>query len=59
VLVNTSFNVRGEPIVCTPDDAYACFMRTDIDILALPPFVLRKSDQPTTREQWERPIAPD
>jgi carbamoyltransferase len=51
--------VRGEPIVCSPAEAYACFMRTDIDILALPPFLLRKSEQPTTREQWQRPIAPD
>jgi carbamoyltransferase len=45
VVVNTSFNVRGEPIVCTPEDAYRCFMRTEIDILALGDFVLRKPDQ--------------
>lgn len=46
VLVNTSFNVRGEPIVCTPEDAYRCFMRTDIDTLVLGNCVLAKSDQP-------------
>ena len=45
VVVNTSFNVRGEPIVCTPEDAYRCFMRTEIDVLALGDFVLRKTDQ--------------
>ena len=46
VLVNTSFNVRGEPIVCTPEDAYKCFMRTEMDYLVLENFVLAKSDQP-------------
>ncbi|HEY4131317.1 MAG TPA: carbamoyltransferase [Gemmatimonadaceae bacterium] len=46
VLVNTSFNVRGEPIVCTPADAYRCFMATDLDCLAIPPFFLEKSEQP-------------
>jgi carbamoyltransferase len=45
VLVNTSFNVRGEPIVCTPAEAYACFMRTEMDCLALGEFVLLKSEQ--------------
>ena len=45
VLVNTSFNVRGEPIVCTPEEAYRCFLRTQIDLLALGSCVLRKSDQ--------------
>lgn len=45
VLVNTSFNVRGEPIVCTPEDAYRCFMRTDIDILVLENCVVDKRDQ--------------
>ena len=49
VLVNTSFNVRGEPIVCTPFDAYRCFMRTHLDYLVVGPFLLRKSDQP----EWE------
>jgi carbamoyltransferase len=46
VVVNTSFNVRGEPIVCTPADAYRCFMRTDIDMLVLEDCVLDKSAQP-------------
>ena len=46
VLVNTSFNVRGEPIVCTPEDAYRCFMRTEIDYLVLENLFLTKIDQP-------------
>jgi len=45
VIVNTSFNVRGEPIVCTPEDAYRCFMRTEMDALVVENFVLRKADQ--------------
>jgi len=50
VVVNTSFNVRGEPIVCTPLDAYRCFMRTHIDYLVLGPYVLAKDDQPEWKE---------
>ena len=46
VIVNTSFNVRGEPIVCTPEDAYRCFMRTDMDVLVLENFLLEKAVQP-------------
>lgn len=46
MLVNTSFNVRGEPIVCTPEDAYRCFMGTDIDFLVIGDCFLQKSDQP-------------
>ena len=46
VVVNTSFNVRGEPIVCTPDDAYRCFMNTDIDVLILGNAMLLKEEQP-------------
>jgi carbamoyltransferase len=42
ILVNTSFNVRGEPIVCTPQDAYCCFLATDMDLLVLEDFVLHK-----------------
>jgi carbamoyltransferase len=55
VLVNTSFNVRGEPIVCTPADAYACFMRTHIDYLVLGPYLLEKTRQPPWREtiEWQ------
>lgn len=45
MLVNTSFNVRGEPIVCTPDDAFRCFMATDLDLLVVGNFVLAKGDQ--------------
>ena len=51
VLVNTSFNVRGEPIVCTPTDAYRCFMRTQIDVLVVGEFVLEKSSQPAWSER--------
>ena len=50
VLVNTSFNVRGEPIVCTPDDAYRCFMRTDMDFLVIGNHVFDKADQPPLDE---------
>jgi carbamoyltransferase len=50
VLVNTSFNVRGEPIVCSPADAYRCFMRTDLDHLVLGPYLLDKPDQPALKE---------
>ncbi len=46
VIINTSFNVRGEPIVCTPEDAYRCFMRTEMDCLVLGSYVLEKSEQP-------------
>ncbi len=46
VLINTSFNVRGEPIVCTPEDAYRCFMTTEMDTLVLEDCVLHKADQP-------------
>ncbi|MFP3940531.1 MAG: carbamoyltransferase, partial [Thermoanaerobaculia bacterium] len=49
LVVNTSFNVRGEPIVCTPEDAYRCFLRTGMDHLVLGPFLLNKSDQPPER----------
>jgi len=56
VLINTSFNVRGEPIVCTPADAYRCFMATNMDVLVLENFVLLKRDQPDQgdhgREQY-------
>jgi carbamoyltransferase len=55
ILVNTSFNVRSEPIVCTPEDAYRCFMRTGIDILVLDNFVLDKKKQPEWKEStnWQ------
>jgi carbamoyltransferase len=50
VIINTSFNVRGEPIVCTPEDAYRCFMRTEMDWLVLGSFLLDKKRQPPWRE---------
>ncbi len=53
VLINTSFNVRGEPIVCTPDDAYLCFMRTNLDVLVLGNQILRKADQPELVEDFD------
>ena len=56
VVVNTSFNVRGEPIVCSPGDAHTCFMRTHIDALVLGPFLLHKSEQPAWKEtqNWKQ-----
>ena len=50
VIINTSFNVRGEPIVCTPEDAYRCFMRTEMDVLVLEDLLLFKPDQPELKE---------
>ncbi len=56
MLVNTSFNVRGEPIVCTPSDAYACFMNTEMDILVVENYLFLKSEQPEwhNRKKWEQ-----
>jgi carbamoyltransferase len=56
VLVNTSFNVRGEPIVCTPEDAYRCFMRTEMDYLVLENYILAKTEQPQWQkdDQWQK-----
>ncbi|MDQ3696701.1 MAG: hypothetical protein M3373_01560 [Gemmatimonadota bacterium] len=56
VIVNTSFNVRGEPIVCSPQDAYRCFMRTEIDMLVLEDCILRKDQQPAAArdETWKQ-----
>jgi len=51
VIVNTSFNVRGEPIVCTPEDAYRCFMRTEMDYLVVGDYLLDKSEQPKLSEE--------
>jgi carbamoyltransferase len=61
VIVNTSFNVRGEPIVCTPEDAYRCFMRTGIDVLVLGNCVLEKSEQTPWAEDtnWQEEFALD
>jgi len=53
VVVNTSFNVRGEPIVCTPEDSYRCFMRTEMDYLVLETYILNKKEQPPLHdEDW-------
>jgi carbamoyltransferase len=60
VLVNTSFNVRGEPIVCTPDDAFRCFMGTQLDSLAIGNCFLRKADQDDSlRRQYEQKFEAD
>jgi carbamoyltransferase len=61
VVVNTSFNVRGEPIVCTPDDAYRCFMRTEMDCLYLEGFWLEKSAQPRVEDdgRWREEFVLD
>jgi carbamoyltransferase len=54
IVVNTSFNVRGEPVVCSPEDAYKCFMRTEMDYLVVNDFLLKKTEQPDweNREKW-------
>lgn len=61
VLVNTSFNVRGEPIVCTPDDAYRCFMRTEMDCLVMGDVLFLKEDQPPLAdpEGWRKTHSSD
>ena len=61
VIVNTSFNVRGEPIVCTPEDAYRCFMRTNMDVLVLENFLLFKEEQAATAqdESWKQEFVLD
>ena len=53
MVVNTSFNVRGEPIVCTPEDAFRCFMRTEMDCLVMGDYVLHKADQPAFVEEGD------
>ena len=50
LVVNTSFNVRGEPVVCTPEDAYRCFMRTEMDYLVIGDYIFTKTEQP----QWNK-----
>jgi carbamoyltransferase len=60
LLVNTSFNVRGEPIVCSPTDAYRCFMRTHLDYLVIGSFILSKKAQPDFNEDaWQQSIPLD
>jgi carbamoyltransferase len=51
ILVNTSFNVRGEPPVCTPEDAYQCFMHTDLDVLVMGNYVLKKEEQKPSQQK--------
>ena len=59
VLVNTSFNVRGEPIVCTPDDAYRCFMNTEMDYLIMGDFVIERTAQPQRKIERRIQLQPD
>lgn len=61
VMVNTSFNVRGEPPVCTPDDAYKCFMRTEMDYLVLGNYLLSKAEQPEwpEKDDWKKEFTLD
>jgi carbamoyltransferase len=61
VLINTSFNVRGEPIVCTPEDAYRCFMRSEIDDLVLGDLLLEKEQQPARADDgsWKQEFTLD
>jgi carbamoyltransferase len=61
VVVNTSFNVRGEPIVCSPEDAYRCFMRTEMDVLVMEDLILFKDEQPpwTEGKEWRNDLILD
>jgi len=61
VLINTSFNVRGEPIVCSPADAYACFMNTEMDILVIENYIYYKKEQPAWdhKERWTKTFKKD
>ncbi len=60
VIINTSFNVRGEPVVCTPEDAYRCFMRTEMDCLVLGDFLLKKEEQAAWKEEgWRKQVGID
>jgi carbamoyltransferase len=59
VLVNTSFNVRGEPIVCTPEDAFRCFMGTELDVLVVGNAFLLKEEQTQSREVYANEIEAD
>jgi carbamoyltransferase len=61
VVVNTSFNVRGEPIICTPEDAYRCFMRTEMDVLVIEDVILFKEEQPPWKEgkDWRNDLVLD
>jgi carbamoyltransferase len=56
IIINTSFNVRGEPIVCTPDDAFKCFMRTEMDYLVIGNYLFNKQDQKSLADniEWKK-----
>ncbi|HLA40890.1 MAG TPA: carbamoyltransferase C-terminal domain-containing protein, partial [Candidatus Glassbacteria bacterium] len=61
VIINTSFNVRGEPIVMSPEQAYRCFMRTNMDYLVMGSLLIDKSEQPEwpEKDDWKQSIVPD
>jgi carbamoyltransferase len=59
ILINTSFNVRGEPIVCTPEDAFRCFMGTEMETLVIGTHYLRKSEQVVPADDYKASLAPD
>ena len=61
IIINTSFNVRGEPIICTPEDAYRCFMRTEMDSLVLGSYILSKKEQPKwdSKDNWKEEFVLD
>jgi len=61
IIVNTSFNVRGEPIVCTPEDSFSCFMATEIDTLVIGNMLFIKEEQPewNNKDKWKRAFALD
>lgn len=59
LIVNTSFNVRGEPIVCTPDEAFRCFMRTEMDVLIMEDYVFIKDEQTIDKNQFNQQFKPD
>jgi carbamoyltransferase len=61
IVINTSFNVRGEPIVCTPEDAYRCFMRTEMDVLVIGNYYFEKENQPEwqNKDNWKQEFVLD
>jgi len=61
LIINTSFNVRGEPMVCTPGDAYRCFMSTEMDYLVMEDFLYCKTEQNDwqNREKWKAMVKAD
>lgn len=59
LVVNTSFNVRGEPIVCTPEEAFSCFMRTEMDVLVMQNYIFEKKNQDINKSKFEKTFKPD